>query len=74
MNVVEGRRYRHEKDKEHCRIGMWKQLRHKEDDEEEERRQRVTVEGINKRDAKGIRVWKREEVMIKVRTRSRGKV
>jgi len=33
----------------------------------------MTVEGINKRDAKGIRIWKREEVMVKVRTRSRSK-
>jgi hypothetical protein len=27
----------------------------------------VTVEGINARDAKGIRVWKREEVMVNIR-------
>jgi hypothetical protein len=70
--MIEGRRYRHQKDKEHCRIGTWKELLHK-DDEEEEKRQRVTVEEINKKDAKGIRVWKREEVMVKVRTRSRNK-
>jgi hypothetical protein len=53
---------------------MRKQLRHKQDEEEEEGRQRVTVEGRNKSDPKGIQIWKREEVMAKVRTILRGKV
>jgi len=71
--MAEGRRYRHQKDKGHAEYArgnsyvtnrMWGQ---------EDWRQRVTVGRNNKSDAKGIWVWKREVVMVMVRTRSWGK-
>jgi hypothetical protein len=67
MNTVEGRRYRHEMDTEYGEKAQHKQDKVKE--------RRAKSDGRrNKSDAKEIREWKRDKVMIKVRTRSRGKV